>query len=139
MSKPGPQPTPTAVLDMRGSWRAKARKNEPKPPAGKAICPARLSVEAKRHWKRLATRLYRMGVLSVIDREAFARYCSLLARWYEVERVNDIDASMKISAHLLQLEREFGMTPSARASMATTEPNPRENRGKNPNPWARTA
>src|ERR1017187_7117592 len=36
----GPSPTPTAILEQRGSWRAKTRPNEPKSGQGGAGGPA---------------------------------------------------------------------------------------------------
>ena len=35
-------------------------------------CPAHLSDVARKEWRRIATPLYRMGVLSVTDRAALA-------------------------------------------------------------------
>lgn len=35
-----------------------------------------------------------------------------------------------LSEHLLRLERQFGLTPSARADLAIPKINPDENRGK---------
>jgi hypothetical protein len=48
-------------------------------------CPAHLSDVARKEWRRIATPLYRMGVLSVTDRAALAAYCQAWARWVEAE------------------------------------------------------
>jgi|TARA_R110000824_G_scaffold188467_3_gene369837 P27 family predicted phage terminase small subunit len=53
MSKRGPKPTPTNILDARGSWRAKGRKGEPVPSAGKMTQPPWLGTDGKRMWREL--------------------------------------------------------------------------------------
>ena len=39
-------------------------------------------------------------------------------------------AAIRLADQLLKLEREFGLTPSARAGLARPKDNPNENRGK---------
>ena len=41
--------------------------------------------EAKKEWKRLASSLEAMGVLTMADLTAFAGYCQAYARWKEAE------------------------------------------------------
>ena len=142
MGKRGPAPTPTPILQMRGSWRAKTRANKPEPQGGRPICPTWLRKDAKRVWKKIAPRLDAMKVLGEIDRNSLARYCQIFAKWREAEeflakhgtalpvrnaagdlvdfkQFPQVNLAMKLSDQLLRLEREFGMTPSARAAMAT--------------------
>lgn len=113
----GPPPTPTAILKARGSWRAKIRKNEPQPPAGKAECPEWLSLEAKAAWKKLAPTLERMGVLTLADENEFARYCDLYARWKQAitRRVPKDKLIGSITEQLARLAQQFGLTPASRA------------------------
>ena len=50
-----------------------------------ADCPKWLLPEAKEEWKRLSEKLNQMGVLTEVDRSAFAAYCQSYARWKEAQ------------------------------------------------------
>jgi P27 family predicted phage terminase small subunit len=132
MGQRGPAPTPTEVLKRRGSWRAKKRKNEPKAATTtRPRCPNWLNVEARKEWQRLVVELEDMGVLAVTDRNALSRYCVLLVRWRAAEKVLRAEGTTfmgaggpqarpetrearDLAAELGRIEREFGLTPSAR-------------------------
>ena len=49
-------------------------------------CPAHLNPSAKAEWKRLASELQRLRILSQLDRAALAAYCQAYGRWVEAER-----------------------------------------------------
>lgn len=51
MAKPGPRPTPTQVLRLRGSWRSKRNPTEPQPEAAKPEAPPWLSDGAKHRYE----------------------------------------------------------------------------------------
>lgn len=82
---PGPPPTPTETLRLRGSWRANKRRAEPRPDSGAPTCPAWLKGKARAEWKRLCPQLQAMGVLCKIDRNALMRYCHMSACWRAAE------------------------------------------------------
>lgn len=140
MGSRGPAPTPTNILKLRGSWRAKLNPNEPQPPPGRPSCPRWLSEEAKRFWRRVVPQLDAMGILTKIDGGALARYCQLYARWREAEEFiarrgsvlpvknaegevidlkpfPQVGIASKLAEQLLRLEQQFGLTPSARARL----------------------
>ena len=48
-------------------------------------CPAHLNATARREWRRLASALHSVGVLTVADRTALAVYCQTYSRWVEAE------------------------------------------------------
>lgn len=95
-------------------------------------CPDHLSQDARNEWRRIATPLYRAGVLTVFDRAALAAYCQAWARWVEAERrLAETPALIKapsgypvqspwLSIANKQMELmnrymgELGLTPSAR-------------------------
>lgn len=95
-------------------------------------CPDHLSVVAKKEWRRLATPLYRAGLLSLADRAALAAYCQAWARWVEAEeKLAETPALLKTPSGYVQqspwltvankqLElmgrymTELGLTPVAR-------------------------
>jgi P27 family predicted phage terminase small subunit len=139
----GPPPTPTKILEGRGSWRAKANPREPLPERGKPAKPRYLKGLAARTWSALVDQLDRIGVLTKIDQHALARYCELFeqyrqtqefiqenGRQYPVRRWDEgtnawiivdykifpeVSIFMQLSDKLLKLEKEFGLTPSARS------------------------
>jgi P27 family predicted phage terminase small subunit len=142
MGKPGPRPTPTRILELRGSWRAKKRPGEPQP-GGVPQCPEWLSPEGKTAFEVVLRRLQTSQVATQADEEAIARYADLLVQYRKaadfVAKHGDVYVLrgkagpngeegrpvgfktypqarrvLSLAAALLQLEREFGLTPSAR-------------------------
>ena len=113
--------------------------NEPVPPPGRPTCPAFLSPYAKTTWKALVPMLEQMGVLSKIDGRTLARYCELWAKWRDLAQFVQANGTayqyetnsgeshwrafpqakdiVTVSDSLLRLEQQFGLTPSARASL----------------------
>ena len=138
MGRRGPAPEPTALKKLRGNpGRRPLNREEPAAPAGSPRCPRWLGAEAKSAWRQLTPLLQQMGVLSLVDAHALARYCALWARWRRVEQfieqhgevfpIKDeegrvrylqqfpqVGVANKLATQLTRLEQEFGMTPSAR-------------------------
>lgn len=144
MGRRGPKPAPTALRILRGDRPDRINRNEPKPPAGIAKPPEWLTGEALAKWNDLAPQLLTTGVLTIIDVEALARYCSIWQEWRKhlglIQRGADVlvirdnegkvrytqvgpSASLvnKYGAALLRLEQEFGLTPAARSSIRVGE------------------
>ncbi|HSH84368.1 MAG TPA: phage terminase small subunit P27 family [Guyparkeria sp.] len=110
-------------------------------------CPAHLSAEAKREWKRISKHLLNLGIIAEIDMAALAMYCQAYGRWQQAEeklaelgREGMVDhtpngfkqsstwltISSKAAEQMRKLLPEFGMTPSARARLSapsTDKPN----------------
>src|SRR5262245_50932234 len=84
MAGRGPAPTPTSVLEARGSWRAKTRAGEPRLPTERPSGPAWLSKEAQAEWRRVTRELLRMGVLAKADRAMLAEYCEAWSELVEL-------------------------------------------------------
>lgn len=142
MGRRGPKPTPTAILESRGSWRAKTRKGEPKS-TGRPTCPDWLPERARPIWQRAADLLDEMKVLGQADENALARYALTLTRWLEceqfieqygmtqtykkdgrvvVEEFPQVARASRLSDQLLKIEQQFGMTPSARVNLTPSNP-----------------
>ena len=130
----GRKPKPTAVKMLEGNpGKRKLNTKEPTPGKGMPDCPKWLLPEAKEEWNRLCDKLNQMGVLTEIDRSAFAAYCQAYARWkeaqdhinsegatYETEngmkRPNPYVAISNTEQRLMMsAASEFGLTPSARS------------------------
>jgi len=143
MGRRGPQKTPTAILERRGSWRAKARKNEPKPKSGRPVWPADLRGKpyavAQREWRRIVPILEAMGTLATADRSVLVDYCLSWQQFCQATReaahgglttMTDkgnlvlnpaFSALMKLRGHLLKAAREFGLSPASRAGVTVTD------------------
>jgi len=146
MGKRGRPKTPTPVLTMRGSWRAKDRaKTEPQAPSGLPEMPdwivSRDIPTAEDIWQRLVDDLDQIGTLAQTDGRSIGRYCVVLREWLKskafIEERGDTypikDSEGKIVkfgtfpqalnfkhllTQLLRLEQEFGLTPSSRAGLS---------------------
>ena len=137
MGARGPRPTPTAILNRRGSRCQNASRNEPRPDRSVPRCPSWLDPAAKACWKQIVPQLHQMGVLAKIDGNAITRYCRLWSRWVAAEKfiekhgesypLKDSNGKVKcyqqfpqvaiahrLSIALTKLEGEFGMTPASR-------------------------
>lgn len=144
MSKPGPAPTPTRKLALRGSWRAATRPGEPRPEPKAPPRPEGMDARAARVWDAIVPQLEAAGMLACFDAPAFARYCDFSVVWDDmldfvrksghahpvknargdvvgVRLYPQVRNMIQIHELLLRVEREYGMTPAARARM-TAEP-----------------
>ncbi len=136
----GRKPKPTAVKKLEGNpGKRKLNTNEPMPGKGMPDCPKWLLPLAKEEWERLCEKLNQMGVLTEVDRAAFAAYCQSYARWKEAQdHINSEGATYETENGMqrpnpwvaicnteqrlmMQAASEFGLTPSARSRiMAAT-------------------
>ena len=141
MGRRGPAPTPTSILNARGSWRGKARdrKKEPKPAVELPTCPDWLDARAVTEWERITPLLAELKVISQIDRAALACYCvswsDLITAsiaieengpmfqndegyWIQSPAVSQKKAAL---AAVLRFSQEFGLTPASRARVTTAK------------------
>jgi P27 family predicted phage terminase small subunit len=121
--------------------RRPLNRAEPRPASGLPQPPTELSDDARTEWRRVAKRLQELGLLTGVDRAAFAAYCQAFGRWRQAERglaamaQNDpltgalmirtkegnaiqnplVGIANKAMADMVRYAAEFGMTPSARS------------------------
>ena len=140
MGRRGPTPTPTAELERRGSWRAGARKRaEPTAPQGRPAEPAGFADDELDVWRRTVDYIEALGMLARTDEAVVARYAQKLAGyWRDADTVRRLGPDevvegkdgrpetrersaakrmSRIEGELIRLEREFGLTPAARAGL----------------------
>ena len=89
MTQRGRPKKPTALKVLEGNpGKRPLPENEPKPApvVGTPKPPAWLNTEGKKAWKRLAPELERLGLLTIVDLEAFAAACQAYGIWVECER-----------------------------------------------------
>ena len=145
MGRRGPPKKPTHLKVLTGNpGKYPLNDREPKPPKDAPRCPAWMRAEAKKAWRNTMPKLREMGVLTIVDGDALSVYCQLHARWKAAEEflathgntypLRDEHGKMRclqqfpqvsIARNLVQIlrayQQEFGMTPSARASLRTPE------------------
>lgn len=133
----GRPPTPTRLKILRGNPGKRAlNPREPKPKRGLPPCPKHLQGEARREWRRMGKQLDQLGILTSIDKSAFAGYCVQWARWVEAEEeVRKTSAIVKAPSgypmvnpwltiagaaydRMIKVLTEFGMSAASRSRIA---------------------
>lgn len=147
MGRRGPPRKPSSMRLLQGvpGHHRPVDDREPKPPPGIPACPDWVGPAAKAAWEELAPTLFRMGVLTTVDRNSLIAYCVSFARWRaaeefiakhgEVYPLRDERGAVRcmmpfpqvaIARSLLQalrgLAAEFGLTPASRSQIATVMP-----------------
>jgi phage terminase small subunit len=126
MGSRGPAPTPTAILEARGSWRAGTREAEPDPPDAESSAPCGLEGEALALWNDLVSQLTDAKMLKTTDLMMLKVLCQTYADWKAAETVTARHACAPV---LARLAREFGLTPSSRTGIVV-EKTPAKKDGK---------
>ena len=86
MSIPGTKPKPVKLKLLEGNpGKRKLNMDEPKPAPIAPKCPDWLLDDAKEEWKRMSVTLEKLGMLTFIDKAAFAGYCQAYAKWKKAE------------------------------------------------------
>lgn len=156
MGERGPAAKPKALLKKRGSWRGdvgnkiEAAVDREVPPPPKELIKAE-----KKIYNELVAMLSTLpGLLAKLDVYALARYAQLFYRWKRAEKIVRIkgetyeitsdngetivkerpESKISLALHdrLLKMERQFGMTPSARAGLANALLDAKHKHGSNP-------
>ena len=130
MGRRGRKPLPRVVEGGNAAFRALPR------------CPGHLNDTARREWRRLASALHAVGVLTVADRTALAVYCQAYSRWVEAEEklantpmllktpsgyaqqspwLSVANKQMELMARYMG---ELGLTPVARARLEINQDDP---------------
>jgi phage terminase small subunit len=116
--KNGPSKTPASILRARGSSLAKHRKDLAVP-EGLPVCPGWVSAGGKAWWAEIAPQLAELGLLTTLDVTTFALLADAIGDYLFMKDHDATIAGKRESRrHLMQLAREFGLTPAARASLA---------------------
>ncbi len=132
------KPTNLHILNGNPSKIKDLGKNEPKPAPKKPDCPDWLPGEARKIWEEEAPKLEKLGLLTEIDGEEFARYCATTyrARQAEVEvekngimvpgavkgtMVKNVAVAISRDYHAAatKMADKFGMNPVARTRIET--------------------
>jgi P27 family predicted phage terminase small subunit len=140
LGKRGPVPESNALRILKGNPSKRPLKGElPKPKPARPACPSWLSLEAKREWRRLAPELARIGLLTKLDIDTLAGYCSSYSVWRKAQEVlanhgsvyvtpkgqlkarPEIEIANTAAEQMKSFASELGLTPSSRARMQLTQ------------------
>lgn len=145
----GRKPTPSHLKLVTGNpGRRPINEREPVPARKLPTPPPELNDDAKVEWGRVSEELYRIGLLTGIDRGTLAAYCQAYGRWMQAERLitetakrnpstgglivttkagNFIQSPLigianKAMADMVRYAADFGMSPSARSRIQAEAP-----------------
>jgi len=128
-------PNPTGQHKANGTYRADRHQPMPLHPAKPPRAPSWLAETAKAKWKEAARLLSDVGLLTPLDLDALAAYCSTWATWRKaVETIEREGATFTTAAglvkrhpavaiaaqagrDLLAWAERLGLTPAARQRM----------------------
>jgi P27 family predicted phage terminase small subunit len=129
----GRKPKPRNLKLLQGNpGKRPLNEDEPKPAPRLPRPPEHLGEEAKKEWRRAGRFLLQLGLVSDIDRAAFAAYCQAWGRWVEAETALKTYGVMLKSPNgfpvqspylavanramdqMKSLLSEFGMSPASR-------------------------
>ncbi len=143
MGARGPLPKDSHLRAVDNDWR----ESKPTPKPASAQCPKMptgLPDAAQAEWRRVAKRLWQMGLLTELDRLTLAIYCQLVARYDRYNSILDAEGDTFITdggmirarpevamrdnalKEIRMFIKEFGFSPNARARMTLPEPQQNE-------------
>lgn len=159
MGKRGPLPTPTIILETRGSRLPKVQgrtTHEPRPKPGKPVRPQSVTGPAIKIWDALCKVLGELGVLAKSDAWQMERYCRYFVDWQNCQtalesmpRVASINNDKirpilkglraerrELEGFLKNIEAHFGLTPASRARLIVEGGSGGQASGKSADPFA---
>ncbi|MFJ5997531.1 phage terminase small subunit P27 family [Streptomyces sp. NPDC092370] len=134
---PGPPPTPSKLVELKGNpSKKKLSGAEPEPRRGAPRPPADLKGEALAEWGRIVPELDRLGLLTLVDRAYLVAYCEAWASFNAAREAlaeygplvagrdgglvkNPASQIMRDAADLmLKFGSRFGLSPSDRTRLS---------------------
>jgi len=137
-----PAPTPTPILEARGSWRAKGRIGEVQFKRGRPARPDWIKGDARAEWDRQVKQLDDAGILQKVDGAILACWCETWGEYVsairELAKLPAGGLLLKTAAggfmpnplvwiknaakrQLVTLAGQFGFTPAARTRIKSIE------------------
>lgn len=143
--KRGPKTKPTVLKLLEGNpGKRPLPECEPHPQIGVPRCPKRITGEGRKLWNAIGRRLADCGIMTLVDGQAFelliasyVEYCEASAKVSQsgpvwLEKGDGKIPKFAYSPYWVQMNRaakrmhamlrEFGMTPSSRASVKSAAP-----------------
>lgn len=125
---------PEGVKGLEGNAGHRSIGATPRPSASSARCPSFLSEEAKTEWRRLASELADLGLLTPLDERLLAIFCEAVVSWkeatarvrqdgttYVANGLHKEHAACRVIAaaakQMVDVARQLGLSPLARQSL----------------------
>lgn len=139
MTRPGPKPAPTQLRIVRGDRPDRINTKEPKAPKSVPRCPAWLSADAKKIWRRTVKQLESMQILSEADQDVICAYVNAVVLYERATKIVDevgvlvegrrdgmvknpaVQVQRDQAQLIRQLGSELGLTPSSRSRLVIEE------------------
>lgn len=137
----GRKPKPTAIKELEGNPGKRALNHkEPKPDIAIPSCPNHLKGVARQEWNRITKELYKLGMITKLDRAALTICCQVYADYvnacHKLKEEGEVIISDKGGLYqnpwesikkrsmdqIMKYYAEFGMTPSSRSRVKTDTP-----------------
>ena len=116
--KPGPKAKPHNLKVLDGiENKQRLNPDEPQVDTTLPTCPEWVKGYAIAVWKRLAPKLHSSGILTNVDRDTFAMYCTLVSAFRDAVRAGDVNRQIKMTQQVRIMASEFGLTPAARSNL----------------------
>jgi phage terminase small subunit len=119
----GRKPKPLALKILEGHQASKTNFAEPRLPSGSIVAPDTCQGTALDKWNELAPLLATAGMLTQGDRTALEQLC------LDYQFVRDFPDARTVNVVLARLMRtlaEFGLTPSSRSRIKSTQGPPKD-------------
>ena len=150
------KPKPTKMKKLEGNpGLRKLPEHELEPPLNMPVMPAHFCADAKEEWERICPGLNHMGILTLVDCNALAAYCTAYALWAQSWRAINgmtkegvlgsglmikttngnmiqnplVGTANKAAREMVRFASEFGLTPAARARIALSPKGPQKPTG----------
>jgi len=145
---------PTALKLLHGDFDKNPQRRTPDEPRGEAValeCPAWITGDARKEWKRVVAELFAVKICTAQDRAALEQYVTAYSQWREALRLvkreggwvadqhgNTVEhpaaiASRRYADLIHKLLCQMGMTPASRTRLhvqqETSKPPMRRKRG----------
>lgn len=137
MGTRGPRPTPSPILKLRGTHRDDRTRGEPEAPDDMPVALDLLSDDERAVFDATVAKVHALGIASSADDATINRYAWYTVQWWKcaefirrhgtvyttknddgsikyVGQLPQVSQVNKFGEQLLKIEREFGLTPSAR-------------------------
>ena len=142
MGRRGPAPKSDSLRMLDGNPSKRPLKDKPTgaKPQDVPTCPAWLSPEAKREWRRVTPELIRLGLVTRLDQVAIAGYCISYSCWRRCQEVliaqgnvyvtnrgqirprPEVEIARMSGDTMKSLASELGLTPASRECIHMAQP-----------------
>jgi len=120
-NRAGRPPKPTSLKKLEGEdHKKRIRKSEAKPTRAYRKAPGDIPAMAQEKWEEIGPMLYKLGLLTEADFEAFRALCTFYALYEEARLAGSVTPMLRHWDKYYRMLCEFGMTPASRTKIDST-------------------